>query len=197
MNATKCPCRRQSYKILPPTTSSTTPKVPSRPFCTPANASPKVKRPSCSMKTGTGKEVFARYIHVSSPRGKGGPFVPVNCGAIPENLLESEFFGYVKGALRAPPTRAWDASLRRNAARCSSTRWENCPCRCKLNFTGVARTNLRARGLKRLKDRKFSFDRRNQPRLGPRGSGRTFSSRPLLSALRLPHHAAPFARTAE
>jgi two-component system response regulator AtoC len=47
--------------------------------------------------SGTGKELVARLIHRESPRGQG-PFVPVNCGGIPEQLLESEFFGFVKGA---------------------------------------------------------------------------------------------------
>ena len=48
-------------------------------------------------ESGTGKEQAARSIHDLSPR-KDGPFIAVNCGAIPENLMESEFFGYKKGS---------------------------------------------------------------------------------------------------
>ena len=48
-------------------------------------------------ETGAGKEGIAKYIHSESPR-KDCPFIPINCSAIPENLVESELFGYEKGA---------------------------------------------------------------------------------------------------
>ncbi|MDP2688858.1 MAG: PEP-CTERM-box response regulator transcription factor [Deltaproteobacteria bacterium] len=48
-------------------------------------------------ESGTGKDILARALHAGSARGRG-PFIPINCGAIPANLLESELFGYEKGA---------------------------------------------------------------------------------------------------
>ena len=50
-----------------------------------------------SGETGVGKEVIAQKLYESSPR-KGKPFIKVNCAALPEGLLESELFGYERGA---------------------------------------------------------------------------------------------------
>ncbi|MDM8550298.1 response regulator [Desulfobacterales bacterium HSG2] len=52
-------------------------------------------------ETGTGKELIASAVHFNSPNAKG-PFIPLNCAAIPKDLLESDLFGYEKGAFSGP-----------------------------------------------------------------------------------------------
>src|SRR5438270_4255000 len=64
-------------------------------------------------ETGTGKELVARALHDESPRRKG-PFVVLDCGSIPENLIESELFGHEKGSFTGATTSREGAFERAN-----------------------------------------------------------------------------------
>jgi two-component system response regulator PilR (NtrC family) len=81
-------------------------------------------------ESGVGKELVARLIHEQGPRASG-PFVPVNCGAIPSELMESEFFGHRKGSFTGAAADKEGLFQAARAARCSSTKWPSCRCTCR------------------------------------------------------------------
>jgi two-component system response regulator HydG len=102
-------------------------------------------------ESGTGKEVLAQYIHCESKR-KSGPFIPINCSAIPEHLLESELFGHARGAF----TGAVDSKIGLFEAAEKGTFF--------LDEIGDLSMPLQAKLLRVLQERKITRVGENRPR---------------------------------
>ena len=90
-------------------------------------------------ETGVGKDVIANAIHLGSPR-REGPFIPVNCGAIPDSLIDSELFGHEKGAFTGALAESGVASNGPTAGQSSWTRSGRCPWTLRFGCSGSSST---------------------------------------------------------
>ena len=135
-------------------------------------------------ESGTGKELFARAVHDQSPR-HDGPFIAINCAAMPEGLVESALFGHEKGAFTGATTRTAGAFERAHGGTLL------------LDEISEMRLDLQAKLLRVIQEHEFErvgghqairvdvrLDRDHQPRPARRGGGGPLPHRPVLSAQR-------------
>ena len=145
-------------------------------------------------ESGTGKDLIARVLHYQGPRAKG-PFIAVNCAAIPETLLEAELFGYERGAFTGATQRKpgrFELAVRRHALSERDRRYERGPA--SQAPTSAARSAVRTLG-----GDGDHHDRRphrcgNQSRSGTAHHRGAIPQRPVLPPQCLPYRPATVAR---
>jgi DNA-binding NtrC family response regulator len=147
-------------------------------------------------ETGVGKELVAESLHEYSPRAEG-PFVVLDCGSIPQNLIESELFGHERGAFTGAVSSYAGAFERAHRGTCSSTRSASCRSRMQPKLLRA----LERKEVRRIGGRdhpgRHPRGRRDQPRPRGRGQPRPLPRGPLLPARRGARARAAAARAQE
>ena len=146
-------------------------------------------------ETGTGKELVARSIHRRSRRAEK-PFVPVDCGAIPENLLESEFFGHERGAFTGADNRTIGLLEFADGGTFFLDELGELPRCCKPSCCGLCRSAKFAASAAARRSRSTSDRGRDGPRPGRDDPPEALSPRPVLPDQRGADRSASVARSA-
>ena len=141
-------------------------------------------------ETGTGKESIANAIHFSSPR-RNGPFITVNCGALPENLIDSELFGHERGAFTGAVAESRGRFERADGGTIFLDEIGELPPNAQVRLLRVLQNREVERvGGKAPDPRRYTGDRGNAPQPAEHGGGRQFPRGPLVPVRASPSGAA-------